>query len=218
MPSVCRADLGRMLRNLPTNFSENSSSGFFLRAFRPRFSRVSGPPQKFTPRIVSIPLHSDPPIPALFAKKARDPRKKQGFSSQPKTLKIPGKEGKNARKSDENRKMAKARKTRKTRIGGSGQFQIFETQKFSRRFAAYGADQKKNLPRLFLRLFLKGALVFRNALSTAGNSMTSSERPFLEPLLQKEESPERILEASHSLNCRVWGIPTVLSRGIPGKL
>ena len=32
---------------------------------------------------------------------------------------------------------------------------------------------------------------FRNTLSTAGNSMTSSERPSPEPLLKKEAPPSR---------------------------
>ena len=32
-------------------------------------------------------------------------------------------------------------------------------------------------------------LFFRNTPSTAGNSMTSSERPSLEPILKKEASP-----------------------------
>ena len=61
-----------------------------------------------------------------------------------------------------------------------------------------------------------------NSLSTAGNSMTSCERP---PLLRKEGSPALLrgrefwnsLEASNALNYRALGIPAVLSRGIPGK-
>ena len=68
-------------------------------------------------------------------------------------------------------------------------------------------------------------LFFRNALSAAGNSMTSSERPSPEPLLKKEASPAVLrgensgnaLEASNALNYRAWGFPAVLSRGIPGK-
>ena len=55
--------------------------------------------------------------------------------------------------------------------------------------------------------------------------MTSSERPSPEPLLKKEASPAILggensgnaLEASHALNYRVWGIPAILSRGIPGN-
>ena len=61
--------------------------------------------------------------------------------------------------------------------------------------------------------------------STARNSMSGSERSSLEPLLKKEASPAvwggensgNALEPSNSLNYRVWGIPSVLSRGIPGK-
>ena len=50
----------------------------------------------------------------------------------------------------------------------------------------------------------------------------TSERLSPEPILKKEASPsrtegERILEASNALNYRVWGIPAVLSRGIPGN-
>ena len=61
---------------------------------------------------------------------------------------------------------------------------------------------------------------FRNALSTAGTSMTSSERPSPEPLLKKRGVPSRTgnaLEASNALNYRAWGIPAVLSRVIPGS-
>ena len=56
--------------------------------------------------------------------------------------------------------------------------------------------------------------------------MTSSERPSPEPILNKEASPSRTgrgensgnaLEASNALNYRVWGIPAVLSREIPGN-
>ena len=56
--------------------------------------------------------------------------------------------------------------------------------------------------------------------------MTSSERPSPEPLLKKEAPPAVLgggdnsgnaLEASNALNYRVWGIPAVLSTGIPGK-
>ena len=65
-----------------------------------------------------------------------------------------------------------------------------------------------------------------NALSTAGNSMTSSERPSPEPILKKEASPAvpggrensgNALDASNALNYRVWGIPAVLSTEIPGN-
>ena len=64
----------------------------------------------------------------------------------------------------------------------------------------------------------------RNTISTAGNSMTSSERPSPKPLLKKEASPAVLrgensgnaLEASNALHDRVW-IPAVLSREIPGK-
>ena len=56
--------------------------------------------------------------------------------------------------------------------------------------------------------------------------MTSSERPSPEPILKKRGAPSRtggetILEMlwkpSNALNYRAWGIPAVLSRGIPGK-
>ena len=57
--------------------------------------------------------------------------------------------------------------------------------------------------------------------------MTSSERPSPEPILKKEASPAVLggrgensgnaLEASDALNHRAWGIPAVLSRGIPGN-
>ena len=56
--------------------------------------------------------------------------------------------------------------------------------------------------------------------------MTGSERPSPEPLLKKEASPAVLgggensgnaLEASNALNYRAWGIPAVLSRGIPGN-
>ena len=59
---------------------------------------------------------------------------------------------------------------------------------------------------------------FRNTHSTAGNSMSSSERPSPEPLLKKEpywggDNSGNALEASNALNYSVWGIPAVLSRG-----
>ena len=66
----------------------------------------------------------------------------------------------------------------------------------------------------------------RITLSTAGNSMTGSERPSPEPLLKKEASPAILgggensgnaLEASYALNYRAWGIPAVLSKEIPGN-
>ena len=56
--------------------------------------------------------------------------------------------------------------------------------------------------------------------------MTGSERPSPEPILKKEASPAVLgggensgnaLEASNALNYRVWGIPAVLSTGIPGN-
>ena len=56
--------------------------------------------------------------------------------------------------------------------------------------------------------------------------MTGSERPSPEPLLKKEASPAALgggensgnaLEASNAFNYRVWGIPAVLSREIPGN-
>ena len=68
----------------------------------------------------------------------------------------------------------------------------------------------------------QGGLI-RDTPSTAGNSMTGSERPSPEPLLKKEASPAALggreksgnaLEASNALNYR---IPAVLSRGMPGN-
>ena len=61
--------------------------------------------------------------------------------------------------------------------------------------------------------------------NSCGNSMTSSDRPSPEPILKKETSPAVLggehsgnaLEASNALNYRVWGIPAVLLRGIPGN-
>ena len=55
--------------------------------------------------------------------------------------------------------------------------------------------------------------------------MTGSERPSPEPLLKKEASPAvlggreawKCSEAFKCLNYRAWGIPAVLSRGIPGR-
>ena len=75
------------------------------------------------------------------------------------------------------------------------------------------------------RLFFLCLLWLRNTPSTAGNSMTSSERPAPEPILKKEASPAVLggensgnaVEASNALNYRVWGIPAVLSREIPGN-
>ena len=78
----------------------------------------------------------------------------------------------------------------------------------------------------FLRppqLVLEGALmVLRNTPSTAGNSMTSSERPSPEPKRRPQpywggDNYGNALEASNALNYRVWGIPAVLSREIPGN-
>ena len=69
----------------------------------------------------------------------------------------------------------------------------------------------------------------RNTRSTAGNSMTDSERPSPEPLLRKEASPAVLggreflkcsgaaVEPSNALNDRAWGIPAVLPREIPGN-
>ena len=67
--------------------------------------------------------------------------------------------------------------------------------------------------------------IFRNTPSTAGNSMTSSERPSPEPLLKKRppqpyrggDNSGNALEASNAFNYRAWGIPAILSTGIPGK-
>ena len=67
--------------------------------------------------------------------------------------------------------------------------------------------------------------MLRNTPSTAGNSMTGSERPSPEPLLKKKrpqpywggENSGNSLEASNALNYWAWGIPAVLSREIPGK-
>ena len=56
--------------------------------------------------------------------------------------------------------------------------------------------------------------------------MTSSERPSPEAILKKEAPPAVLgggensgnaLKASNALNYRAWGIPAVLSRGIPGN-
>ena len=57
-----------------------------------------------------------------------------------------------------------------------------------------------------------GLQKFRNALSTAGNSMTSSERP--SPELGGGDNSGNALEASNALKYRVWAIPAVLSKGI----
>ena len=70
-----------------------------------------------------------------------------------------------------------------------------------------------------------GRAWIRNTPSTAGNSMTGSERPSPEPILKKRrpqpywggEISGNALEASNALNYWVWGIPAVLSRGIPGN-
>ena len=58
-----------------------------------------------------------------------------------------------------------------------------------------------------------------------GYSMTGSERPSPEPLLKKKcpqpywggDNSGNALEPPNAFNYRVWGIPAVLSRGIPGK-
>ena len=55
--------------------------------------------------------------------------------------------------------------------------------------------------------------------------MTGSGRPSPEPLLKKKrpqpywggDNSGNALEASNALNYRVWGIPAVLSTGIPGN-
>ena len=55
--------------------------------------------------------------------------------------------------------------------------------------------------------------------------MTGSERPSPEPLLKKKrpqpywggDNSGNALEPPNALNYRAWGIPAVLSRGIPGK-
>ena len=66
------------------------------------------------------------------------------------------------------------------------------------------------------------SLVVRNALSTAGNSMTSALRGPLRNQFWKKrrrrpywggEISGNALKASNALNYRVWGIPAVLSRG-----
>ena len=60
----------------------------------------------------------------------------------------------------------------------------------------------------------------KNTLSTAGNAMTRSERPSPEPLLKKEASPAVLRGREFwkcSGSCRLWWIPAVLSRGIPGN-
>ena len=69
--------------------------------------------------------------------------------------------------------------------------------------------------------------VLRNALSIAGNSMTPALRGPLrnnfwkkrrpQPLYWRGDNSGNALEASNALNHRVWGIPAVLSTGIPGK-
>ena len=81
---------------------------------------------------------------------------------------------------------------------------------------------EKLVPKKFALIFWP---LLRNTPSTAGNSMTGSERPSPEPLVKKEASPAKLggensgnaLEPSNALNCRVWEIPAVLLRGIPGN-
>ena len=59
---------------------------------------------------------------------------------------------------------------------------------------------------------------FKHTLSTAGTSMTSSERSSMAPLLKKEAFPALLrgrefwnaLEHSNGLKYRVWGFPAVL--------
>ena len=62
----------------------------------------------------------------------------------------------------------------------------------------------------------------KTTLSTAGNLMASSERPFPEPLLKKEASqPRQFWKCSggfsNALNYSVCGVPAILWRGIPRK-
>ena len=66
------------------------------------------------------------------------------------------------------------------------------------------------------------SLDFRNTPSTAGNSVTSSERPSPEPILKKEASPAGLgggensgnaLEASNALNKKGFGASQPYSRG-----
>ena len=85
---------------------------------------------------------------------------------------------------------------------------------------AAATPQKQSLSlNLGLLSLFNSVNTIRNALSTAGNSMTGSERPFPEPLLKKEASPAvrgggensgNALEPSNALNYRAWGIPAVL--------
>ena len=105
-------------------------------------------------------------------------------------------------------------------------------------FAAQDHAFEGNLPSLhatLVALTLQGNMLrtchdskcdkLRNTPSTAGNSMTGSGRPSPEPLLRKEASPAGLegensgnaLEPSNALNYRAWGIPAVLSKGMPGK-
>ena len=75
-----------------------------------------------------------------------------------------------------------------------------------------------------LSLSLAACVRLRNTPTTVWSSMTGSERPSPELLLMREASPTVLggensgdaLEASYALNYRDWGIPTALSRGIPG--
>ena len=63
-----------------------------------------------------------------------------------------------------------------------------------------------------------------NTPRVAESSMTSSERPSLEPILEREASPAVLagensgdaLEALYALICGAGGVPAALSRRIPG--
>ena len=76
------------------------------------------------------------------------------------------------------------------------------------------------------RQVLEHTSLSRSTPSTAGNSMTGSERPSPEPLLKKRGVPSRTgggdnsgnaLEASNALNYGVWGIPAVLLTESPRR-
>ena len=59
----------RILGNLPANFSAKFDSEFGSRISRPCFSRVSGPPEKFTPKFVGIPLRFHFLEPKIFSRR-----------------------------------------------------------------------------------------------------------------------------------------------------
>ena len=78
-----------------------------------------------------------------------------------------------------------------------------------------------------LWLFWGSFLRRKFSLSTAGNSMTTALRGPLRNHFWKKRRPQpywggensgNALEASNALNYSAWGIPAVLSRGIPGTL